>query len=235
MRHRSVLAGIVSFAVVAIGSTIVEAQGLIHQLPPDGTSVRFHIAVTQKSGDGQSNNVAAELDVRSVGVAKTDAGNLRWIELSLRLPNQTHLLKLAIPESHFGKTEDPFAHIKRAWLKRDNGEVEQVEPERARRAVAVFLLPHFEGLAGDKTETLDTKLGKLECTIRDGKAAATIDDTSVESTGKFWINPKAPLGWAQLELRRKTTRGGELVRESTSRFTIAEVKDKAVSELPDRQ
>ncbi len=234
-RMHAALVPLAVFAIGLIGPPVVHAQGLIHELPPDGTSVRFHIAVTQKSGDGQSNNVAAELVVSSVGVAKTDAGAVRWIELSLRLPDATHLLKLAIPEKHFGKSEDPFAHIRRAWLKRDDGEAEQVEPERARRAVAVFLVPHFEGLAGDKSETIDTKLGKLDCTIREGKAAATIDNTTIESTSKFWLNSKAPLGWAQLELRRKTTRGGEFVRESTSRFTIAEVKEKAVSELPDRQ
>jgi hypothetical protein len=211
------------------------AQGLIHQLPPDRTSVRFHVAVTQKSADGQSSNLAAEVLVSSVGVTKTPEGNERWIEIALRLPGQTQLLKLAIPEKHFGKGDDPFAHIARGWLKRGDAEPEKVEPERARRAVAVFLVPHFEKLLGEKTETLDTKLGKLECNVRDGKATATFDTATLESTGRFWLTSKVPLGWAQLELHRRTTRDGELVRESTSRFTIAEVRDDATSELPEHK
>ena len=93
-------------------------------------------------------------------------------------------------------------------------------------ATGNFLRDHYTNPGG---------FAALECPIREGKAAATIDNATIESTGRFWLSPKAPLGWAQLELRRRTTRGGELVRESTSRFTIAEVRDKAVSELPDRQ
>ena len=213
----------------------VQAQGLIHQLPPDGTSVRFQVAVTRKVPGGQSASQAAEVAVSSVGVAKAADGDLRWIEISLRLPKQTQLLKLAIPEKHFGKGQDPFAHITRAWLKRDDAEPEQVEPERARRAVAVFLVPHFGELSGEGTETLDTKIGKLECNVREGKATTKFDDTTLESSGRFWLNSQVPLGWAQLELHRRAVSGGELVRETTSRFTIAEVGRRAVSQLPDRQ
>src|SRR5437870_1015437 len=109
----------------SIWASPVSAQGLIHQLPPDGTSVKFHVAVTQKTADGQSSNVAAEVVVRSVGVIKAQDGDQRWIEISLRLPEQTQLLKLAIPEKHFGKGQDPFAHITRGWLKRGDGEAEK--------------------------------------------------------------------------------------------------------------
>jgi len=211
------------------------AQGLIHQLPPDGTSVRFQVTITRKVPGGQAANQVAEVVVSSVGVTKAPDGDLRWIEIALRLPEQTQLLKMAIAEKHFGKGQDPFAHIVRGWLKRGDAEAEQVEPERARRAVAVFLVPHFNELTGEDSETLDTKIGKLACTIREGKATATFDNTALESTGRFWLNSKAPLGWAQLELHRRAVRGGEVVRESTSRFTIAEVGQRAVTQLPDRQ
>jgi hypothetical protein len=210
------------------------AQGLIHQLPPDGTSVRYSVAVTRKGPGGEASNVAVDVTVSSVGVLKGSDGDLRWIEISLRLPEQSQLLKLAIPEKRFGKGQDPFAHIARAWLKRSDAEPEQVEPDRARRAVAVFLAPHFDKLTGEGSDTLDTKIGKLECTVREGKTTATFDNTTMESTGRFWLSSQAPFGWAQLELHRRSMRGGELVRESTSRFTIAEVRRQAVSALPER-
>lgn len=227
----------VGFALVAWAVLTVPtcAQGLIHRLPTDGTTVRYQVAVTQKTADGQTTNEAIDVRISSVGVAKTDAGDVRWIEISLRRPERSQVLKVAIPEKRFGDAQNPFAHIRRAWLKRDGAEAERVDPERARRAVAVFLVPHFEGLAGDATETIETKQGKFDCTVREGKAVVTLDNESVESTGKFWVTPKAPLGWAQLELRRRTVRNGELVRESTSRFTIAEVAADARSALPAQQ
>jgi hypothetical protein len=197
--------------------------------------VRYQVAVTQKNAAGETTNEAIDVKISSVGVAKTDVGDVRWIEIVLRRPEHSQILKVAIPEKRFGETQNPFAHIRRAWLKRDDAEPERVDPERARRAVAVFLVPHFEGLAGDATETIETKLGKVDCTVREGKAVVTLDNESVESTGKFWLTPKSPLGWSQLELRRRTMRNGELVRESTSRFTIAEIGADTRSALPAQQ
>ena len=77
-----------AFGMCLLWPESAAAQGLIHQLPPDGTSVRYNVAVTRKGPGGDASNGAVEVTVSSVGVNKASDGDVE-LPLARRLPTMT--------------------------------------------------------------------------------------------------------------------------------------------------
>jgi hypothetical protein len=118
-------------AFLIVPTTAAMADGVIHQLPPDGSWVRFDVAGAGLKSDGAvAVALKGTMTVKSVGVEQVDGGDCRWIEIETAIEfkrgdgppaNQTEILKLLIPAKHFATGQNPRAHVIRAWKKTGNG------------------------------------------------------------------------------------------------------------------
>ncbi len=116
--------------------TAVLADGLIYQVPPDGTWVRFQTDGTREAPDGKVVPLTGTITLSSVGVAKVDGEVCRWIEFGgeakLNDESATQFHKLLIPEKHLGKGQDPLPHVRKAWWthsKRACGKIRVLDKE----------------------------------------------------------------------------------------------------------
>jgi len=69
-------------AAVLLVPTAARADGLIYQLPADGTSAEFDLKVTMES-NGQTMEADGSFAIKSVGKQKVDDVDSRWIEFEL--------------------------------------------------------------------------------------------------------------------------------------------------------
>jgi len=121
----------VAFLVLAFGGSALFADGLIFQLPPDGTWVRFEnrisgeVSISAASApetelQQQKVDVLRTLKLSSVGKVNRHRQQCRWIELisesSGTGPVGRHVLKLLIPEDRLQRGQDPFAHSVRTFF-----------------------------------------------------------------------------------------------------------------------
>ena len=101
----------------------VRADGLVYQLPADGTWVRYtgEIQCTAQIAGfpTQKYNLRSSLTVSSVGEVTRNLEKCRWIELKMEVSpvdreadKQNHILKVLIPEKYLKRGEDPLAHVR---------------------------------------------------------------------------------------------------------------------------
>lgn len=116
--------------LLATVASDVFADGLIWQLPPDGTIVEFQgesqaevTPVLAKEFAGklpseaiesleraQKVNMPITVVVSSVGEVKRAEQNCRWIELKMQSSGQENILKVLVPEKCLARGEDPLDH-----------------------------------------------------------------------------------------------------------------------------
>ncbi|MBI3866319.1 MAG: hypothetical protein HY290_30940 [Planctomycetia bacterium] len=123
---------IFTIAVAAIALTIANlpaarADGLIHQLPADGSWVQFDMTGEGVRPNGQvSVKIKGTVTVKSVGREPVDGADCRWIELEMVMEGErgggqpegrTSFIKLLIPEKHLAAGQNPLDHVKKAWKK----------------------------------------------------------------------------------------------------------------------
>jgi hypothetical protein len=65
--------------------TAVFADGLIYQLPGDGTWARFDIDRKATPPDGKESTMIGSLTLSSVGAAEVDGEPCRWIEIAIEM------------------------------------------------------------------------------------------------------------------------------------------------------
>src|SRR5205823_14201674 len=120
---------IASLLVVVTSIEVARADGLIYQLPADGTQVRYDNEVVFNN-NGQEVTTTGTLTLSSVGVATVDGEKCRWIEIkAARKSNngeQITIAKFLIPEKDLGKGKSAGDHLIRGWIKRDQNEPQPV-------------------------------------------------------------------------------------------------------------
>src|SRR5262245_12216315 len=103
---RLLLATTIGACVLGPGSA--RADGLLYQLPEDGSWVRFAFRYTFKlDGMEQPGQGMGTMTMASVGKAREGAEACRWIEFQIRLKDSgtehTLIRKLLIPERYLKK------------------------------------------------------------------------------------------------------------------------------------
>ena len=112
-------------------------DGLIYQLPPDGSWVKFtgygrhygyeRIPPPKAAGKDEAADMPNEqysggaLILESVGTAEVDGEKCRWIEFKTEPPKEftgdVEVWKMLIPERYLKAGSDPFAHINKMYIK----------------------------------------------------------------------------------------------------------------------
>src|SRR5262249_15879102 len=116
---------------------IARADGLLYQLPKDGSWVRFAIQYTFKfDGVEKAAQGTGTMTMAPVGKAREGGEACRWIEFKVKLKDSgtehTLIRKLLIPEKYLKKGENPTEHVARGWAKYDNEGIERAMPVHGR-------------------------------------------------------------------------------------------------------
>jgi hypothetical protein len=232
-----VLAGLF-IAVTITGEA--RADGLIYQLPKDGTSATFDMEVTH-SRNGQDQVAKGSLVLSSVGEVMVENEKCRWIEFKLALKleerERVSLVKALIPEKFLGKGQAAGEHMLRGWARRDDGTAVEIKDTSSRDVgpIAAFLTgPAKDPKSLEKTE-IDGKLGKLKCAGLSGETALEQGGSTIDLKFEHRLHEKAPFGvvTSTWEFARKNN--GQVGESGKFKLTLTDTQTAAVSELPDNK
>jgi hypothetical protein len=223
--------------LAAAAPQMARADGLIFQLPKDGTRATFDMEITQTI-KGRVSTIKGTLSISSVGRKLIDDEKCRWIECKMAFKvgefDQVVISKALIPEKYLGKGESPLDHVIRNWYQA--GKEQPVDSkEMAGRGVAVPFLagPSKDGKDVDAVE-VECKLGKLVCSGATGSVETEINKTPVPLQFETRLNEKAPFGVVTSVWKYEIKKDGQIEATGTTKLTLAEVDSTAVSELPDK-
>jgi hypothetical protein len=235
-----ILSGLLLACVLVPGA---QADGLIYQLPKDGTSVTFDMEVSG-SRNGEQKIGKGSLVVGSVGEVTIENEKCRWIEfkMALKLDNDSRvsIVKVLVPETYLGKGKAAGENIVRGWVKGGKGGDETVVEIKNTLAnevgpIAAFLSsPPKDPKTLEKTE-IDGKLGKLQCPGVSGEVSLDQGGSTFALKFESRLHEKAPFGvvTSTWEFARKNN--GQVGESGTFKLTLTDTQTSAVSELPDNK
>lgn len=215
------------------------ADGLIYQLPADGTQVRYDNEVSF-SANGQERTSTGSLTLSSVGVTTVGDQKCRWIEIKTTRKTDNGeritIAKFLVPEKELGKGKSAGEHLIRGWIKQGENEpqpVTDLKGPQARLLVAYLAGPPQNQRDLDQTE-IDGKLGKLSCRGVAGDYEFVGDNGSLSVTMENRLNEKAPFGVVSAVWKFERKQNGQVMGSGTSKLTLIDISTTALSELPDR-
>jgi hypothetical protein len=231
------LAGLFIAATVTQGA---RADGLIYQLPKDGTSVTFDMEVSGLR-NGQEKIGKGSLVVSSVGEVTIENEKCRWIEFKLAVKlderERISLFKALIPEKHLGKGQAAGEHILRGWARQNDGTAVEITDTRSNDVgpIAAFLTgPPKDPKVLEKTE-IDGKLGKLQCPGLSGETALEQGGSTFDLKFEHRLHEKAPFGVVTSTWEFERKNNGQVGESGKFKLTYIDSQTAAVSELPDNK
>jgi len=224
----------------AFGATSARADGLIYRLPEDGTAVRFAMDF-KVNHNGMEEMATGELVQRSVGKVDVDGKPCRWIEFKFTIDKggqQFNMLsKVLIPESALKAGENPGAHMIRGWMKQMDRDPEELKDLNTPKAgpLGAFLAGPATDAKKLAKETVDSKLGKLEC---EGVTGSLMIDQGSEKVAiklENRLHDKAPFGVVKSRMEFQVERNGQARENGVITISALEVTKGTQSELPEQK
>ena len=237
--RRGLLAGL--FVVIGFAQAAF-ADGLIYELPDDGSQVRYDSEIDVTAGGQQVLVTKGSVTVSSVGQVTVDNEKCRWIEFKMIFKEDDQerltLTKVLVPEKHLGKGKSPGENLIRAWVKEGDmpaAEIKDLKDPRAAAAAAFLTGPPKNPGELEKIEIDNPKLGKVS-------SAGVTGDQELEGPGgtQLTINlenrlhEKAPFGLVTANWKFELKANGQSAAQGTFKLTLAEINTTALSELPDK-
>jgi hypothetical protein len=248
--------------VAAVWSTIsgsAYGDGLIFQLPTDGTWVRYAMEtegeVISKELPKMDLAMTGTLTVSSIGEVTRSQQKCRWIELKGETKAKNAypklVLKMLIPEDRLKKGDDPLSHCVLTFFDPKPVDAKGIKSyidegfNRVQYEIDRFrdvFPPPLENSKSFPREIIETPAGKFEdCEIvvgtfdYDGPLLG--DGRSVfKATYRIAVHPKAPFGVVRMQCEME---GREIHGEFSGSFkgkktlTLTEIGKNAVSDLPE--
>ncbi len=238
--------GLVVLAVCGVASLdSAQAQGLIWNLPEDGTEVRFEGTITQIEfrPDSAEGDIEIEwihnLTLKSVGrqEAEFEGSSVpcRWIEIKVETgkisetgvdtgPVGGRIYKVLVPESRVSDQQRDADKIPVSFLPIIQGfqKIGEEEPvEMQTKALQIFpllsRLMHYESLKGDGEEQpLEIPLGEIPAKKWVGSRILENLSTRTVNEAEIWQSNEVPFGLAQWSV--KSTRSAKDNSEPRSAF-----------------
>ena len=240
-----ILTCLAAAALFAAAATAAWADGLVYQLPKDGTWAQYDMEATMTRGD-KVRTAEGLIRVASVGRA-TDSGQpCRWIEVRFEAKEandrgvETVLTKVLIPEKNLAKGQDPLKHAVRAWVKRgeDDPPKELKDPANFDHGpLPLVLAAPMKNQKELEPVVVPSKAGNLDCKGVEGNVEFQLGTgRSVKGTIESRLHTKAPFGtvsshWS-LEMHRN---GSTQVGKVTFEMKLADFGTGAKSEMPEQK
>ena len=222
----------------------IRADGLLYQLPEDGSWVRFdHVASTVSDKKRTWNRF---LTISSVGRLTVDGEKCRWIEFKLedkqkegKNSDAALILKVLIPEKHLRKGARPADHVVKAWgtLYDDKNPVELTlvfKEEKYFDPLFLWLAEPLKNVKKLEKEVIEVKkLGKVECDGLTGHLSIKRDRIEQKYTYRTRLHNKAPFGVVSCRIEKQHKRNGEVILHGTEIIKLIDFGVNAKSALPD--
>jgi hypothetical protein len=218
----------------------VHADGLIYQLPPDGTMALYSIEAISNR-DGMEVKTTGSLTMSSVGKVAVNGDGCRWIEVKFTLStpegDRTLVAKLLIPEKHLGRGKSPADNLIRGWVKVEQEEVQEIRDLKEERLspFAVFLAgPPSNVKELDKIE-VDSKLGKMPCAGLTAEQDFAREGITIKLKIENRLHEKAPFGIVTSRMNYSVERDGQTVDSGVFSLKLTDMGTTALSELGDKK
>ena len=219
------------------------ADGLLYQLPKDGSWVRFDHVASEVSDKKRTWN--RFLTISSVGRLTVDGEKCRWIEFKLEDKQREGknsdawlIIKVLIPEKHLRKGARPADHVVKAWgtFYDDNNPVELTLVFKAERNFDPIFIWFAEPLKNVKKlekEVIKVKnLGKVECDGLTGHLSLKRDRIDQKYTYRTRLHNKAPFGVVSCRIEKQHKQNGEVILHGTETLKLIDFGVDAKSALP---
>lgn len=214
------------------------ADGLVDQLPADGSWVKYQAVMVTTVGD-QKSEIKGTVTLASVGSRVTeDQGACRWVELTSELSDgkqtQTNVGKFLIPETALARGQNPRKYIVKAWGKDAMGLKEEDSlPEDVASMMDMLLHAPLEESKPLAEAKVDCKLGALTCTgvtgSRSRKLGSDKEQMKLRVAARW--NDKIPFGVYEYAARFTVT-GSEPAITGSIRLVYEDSGKDAKSQLP---
>jgi hypothetical protein len=214
------------------------ADGLIYQLPADGTSAEFDLKISFE-GNNQKEKFDGSLVIKSVGKQKVDDVECRWIEFKLFMKlgdrEQTDRAKVLVPDAELTRGKNPIGNVQKAWYKLGYREPREITDfsRGGAEPLPTFLSGPLKDAKELKAETVESSLGKLECKGVTGTTEYTADGRKNAIIFTNRLHEKAPFGIVSSVMEVEISRDGQVRQNVTMRLTLSKVGKDAKSELSD--
>ena len=254
---RSALFGLAASIFLALGASWCRADGLLYQLPEDGSWVQFRATISmmppaEAGAAAPAAKMMATMKMSSVGQQTVEGDKCRWIEIEL-IPDKPqgappapeavpmgppHMIaKLLLSEKDLHKGGEPLKHFVKGWQKegdREPGEIKDPNSEST-GPIPAFLSGPLKDVKELDKKTVDTKLGQLECSGITGNQDYKQGQSMTNVKFETWLNDKAPFGVVNSTMHYETKHGEQGQAEKGG--VLLELQDAgkdAKSSLPDK-
>ncbi|MBI3462850.1 MAG: hypothetical protein HY000_07285 [Planctomycetes bacterium] len=236
------LSSLIIIVFLAVTPRPGRADGLLYQLPDDGTWVRFDTEGKAFGPDGGVKvTITGSVMVSSVGQTDVYGEKCRWIEIGSTAKRGeqefTEVYKLLIPEKRLKQGENPLDHVLKAWQKHsmiNHGAPQQLDLG-AVRSLDEFLSGPAPEVTKLPAELTDSKLGKRQCEGLRGHAVVKTCDSETHFTYEVRLDKDAPFGVVTFRYEKARKRQGQSLGARTATFKLADFGTEAKSALPDSQ
>ena len=233
--------------VSAVLATAASADGLVYQLPRDGSWVRYKLEARGPSKDADGKLVVSmkgTVTVSSVGVAKVGNEPCRWIEVAVDAKRDGQAFsdvdKVLIPEKNIGRGKFAHENVIALWHARsavNEGTPREVENHADRfqrhRPLHLALHPPFENEKNLEKKVVEGKLGKLECDGISATETQKNERSNIEHQSSYAIrtHPTAPFGVVTWHATYVFSRDGQVLNTWTLELTLSDIGQDAKSRL----
>lgn len=223
------------------------ADGLIYQLPDDGTSITFDLHGSFEQ-QGRTMTMAGTLDISSVGQETVDDVPCRWIEFKMSVTEfrmgtkqtrqRTLIAKALIPEAELKKGKAPIDHVRKGWYKTGDDEPREIIDIANGTAgglagpLPAFLCGPFKEDQKKDPVTVKSGLGEDKCEVTTGSASFGRAGAEQKYTFTNYERDSAPFGLVKSEIQIEVERNGEAAGSGTLTMVAKEVGNDAKPEIP---
>ncbi len=225
------------------------ADGLLDQLPADGSWAEFDVAGKAYGANGDSRvTVIGTLRLSSVGHESVNGEACRWIEVKStsrfergdRRNEAAETIKLLIPEQYLKRGQEPLAHVYKAWRQHptvDQGQIKQLDLQGEGLREVQSLDEFFHGPAWEVTqlepEEVESKLGKTRCSGLRCVDVQTGGGIETRLSAIIRLDKRAPFGVVTYEYEKERLRDGKSLGKRTMGLKLVDFGQDAVSALGD--
>lgn len=227
------------FAAVLLVPTVARADGLLYQLPPDGSWATFDMTLTFNPDTDNERKLKGWSKMSSVGTATENGEPCRWIEINLTFnddnQDRTIISKALIPEKHLKEGEPAYQHVVRGWFKDpDDPEPRDLKEELQQNPgiLAVFLCGPLQDAKKLEPETVESELGKLECHGVRGYTTYMQGDNKNTVTLEVRKHKKAPFGVVSCRIKNEIEQNGQRMGNVRAVLKLSGHGKTALSDLP---
>ncbi|MBI3410778.1 MAG: hypothetical protein HY040_20775 [Planctomycetes bacterium] len=218
----------------------LNADGLVHQLPADGSFARFDLELKVNS-QGIEKTAKGSMVMASVGQLDVDGKKSRWIEFKIMFNadgnDRITVSKALVPESALKAGKNPGAAMIRGWLK-DGPHPQDLKDMKSPFAgpLPAFLSGPLKNAKKLDMALLDNKaLGKVECAGETGSFSFEQGDERIDLKLTNRLSSQAPFGVVEFTMEGTSSRENNPESEGVLTLKLAAIGKGAKTELPDQK